>query len=223
MARRSDKEKGPRPAEIAVAAVLSAILGLVGAAAFLAFQEPEQVSSMPEEEDRQLGVVYYLPGKPGGNAHATWQAKRDAVQAGRSGTISLVEEELNQWAGQEFGKGPGETEEAPSLHIRPGRPRFRIDEGTFHVGIPLDWNVFGMSREFDSQAQGSFARRDGVHVFAQERVYVGSMPVPNLFGLADGLVQRVVDSFEVSEELREGWANLESVAVEEESLQLVIP
>jgi|GEM_PF-4437755 len=217
-----DKTKGPRPVEIVIAGILSFVLGVVGAALFLAFQEPEEVTTLPDPEDREFAVVYYKPGSRGDQSHGTWAVKKQVVERQRSGTVVLIEEELNQWVATEY-QDPGEGEEGPVLHISPGTPRFRIDEGVFHVGMPLDWSIFGMSREFKSQAFGSFERRGGQYVFAPERVYVGSMPVPNVFGLSNMLVRRVVNAFDVPGPLREGWANLESVTVDGESLRLVIP
>ena len=220
---KAGKEKGPRPVEIAIAAVLSLILGVLGAAVFLAFQEPEEVTELPPEEEREFGVVYQLPASMGNQSHATWQVKQAAVQNGRSGTVPLVAEELNQWAARTFPEKDEEEGEKPAIHVNPGTPTFRIEEGVFHIAMPLEWSAFGASREFAGQAFGGFVRENGVHVFDYERVYIGSMPVPGIFGLSDMVVNRVASAFEVSDELREGWAGLESVSVEEETLQLVIP
>ncbi len=220
---KAGKDKGPRPVEIAIAAVLSLILGVVGAAVFLAFQEPEEVVGTPPEEDRVFGVVYYVPPSMGNQAHATWQVKQTAVQQGRSGTIPLVAEELNQWAARTFPESDEEGGDKPAIHVSPGTPGFRMEEGVFHVSMPLEWSAFGASREFLGQAHGGFAEENGVHVFDYERVYIGSMPVPGILGLSDMVVNRVASAFEVSDELREGWAGLESVTVEEETLQLTIP
>jgi hypothetical protein len=223
MAKASDKNKGPRPVEIAISAVLSVILGLLGAAVFLALQDPVEQTSVPSEEEREFGRVYYVPGNPGGQQHATWTVKREVVQRGRSGTVPLVAEELNQWAATEWReRRPGESS-GPVLHVRPGIPRFRMEDSVFHVNLPLEWSAFGQSREFKSQAHGGFTRRGGIHVFDHDRVYIGSMPVPNLFGLSNSVVRRVVNSFEVSQELRDGWARLEDVTVEGETLRLTIP
>jgi hypothetical protein len=222
MAKASDKNKGPRPVEIGIAAVLSLILGVVGGALFLAFQAPVEANTPPNEEERRFGAVYYIPGKPGGQQHATWQPKREALLRGRSGTMPIIEEELNQWAAAEW-RQPQAGDDGPVLNVRPGTPRFRISEGVFHVNMPLEWSVFGQSKEFKSQAHGGFARRGGIYVFDHERVYIGSMPVPKIFGLSNNVVRRVVNSFDVPEELREGWAGLENVAIEAETLQLTIP
>jgi hypothetical protein len=220
---KSEKEKGPRPAEIVIAAFLSLLLGAVGSAVFLAFQDPEEVTSLPGAEERGFAVVYHVPGKPGNQTHATWQIKREVVQRQRTGTVPLIEEELNQWAAQEFREGAGDSGDEPILHIRPGTPRFRMADGVLFVAMPMEWRVFGTGRKFLSQAHGSFVPRGGQYVFEHERLYIGSLPVPKVFGLSDLLVRRVVNSFDVPNELREGWANLESVSVEDETLRLVIP
>ncbi|MEX2382199.1 MAG: hypothetical protein WD490_07440 [Opitutales bacterium] len=213
------KDKGPRPVEIVVAAVLSGILGVVGAVAFLVLQPPEEVTEMPAEEDREFGLVYYVTGKGGNASHGTWLAKKEAVKTKRSGNLALVEEELNQWAAQKL-KETAEIEK-PLLHIEAGMPNFRIAEDSLFVGVPLTWSMFGFGRTFDSHTSGRFKNSGAGYGFEHDRVYVGSCPVPGL--LANRLVNDVVASYAVPEELNEGWNALESVALEESSLKLVIP
>jgi hypothetical protein len=219
---KADKEKGPKPVEIAVAAVLSLVVGVLGAAAFLAFQEPEKAEKMPAEEDRVFGIVYYVPGSMGNQNHAAWAAKREAVIRGRSGTVPLVAEELNQWVAKEY-PNKESAGDKPVLHVSPGTPTFRIDEGAFNIMIPLEWSVFGMSHEFRSQAWGDFVQKKGVYSFDAARVYIGSMPVPNVFGMSASVVRKVLGGFDISEDLYAGWSSLESVSVKDDTRQLVIP
>lgn len=213
------KDKGPRPVEIVISAVLSGVLGVAAAIIFLALQPPEEVTEMPAEEDREFGRVYYIAGKGGNASHGTWHPKREAVKAKRSGSISLVEEELNQWASAEL-KETSEIEK-PFLHIEPGVPNFRLAGDVMVVGVPLTWNIFGVSRELDSHTSGRLARKGDGYGFEYDRLYVGSCPVPDI--LANRLVGDVIASYDVSEGLEEGWAALESVTIEEGSLKLVIP
>lgn len=219
---KADKKKGPKPVEIVIAAVLSLVVGVVGAAAFLAFQEPEKVDEMPTEEDRQFGIVYYVPGSTGNQNHATWAAKREAIIKGRSGTLPLVAEELNQWVAREYPEKESEGDK-PVLHVSPGTPNFRIEEGVFHIMMPLEWSVFGFAHEFRSQASGDFGPKNSVYAFEQDRVYVGSMPVPNVLGMSDSVVKKVLGGFEISEDLYAGWKTLEDVSLDAETLQLVLP
>lgn len=222
-----EKDKGPKPFEIVIAAVLSFIIGVLGAGVFLAFQPLEKVNEMPAEEDRVLGKVYYVEGKGGDTTvdgrtvRGTWEPKEGAVRAGRSGTLSLVEQELNQWAAQRL-KGGG-SDDLPALHIEPARPNFRLADDQLYVMTSLEWSAFGVERTFDSLVSGPVVSRGGTHELDHEQLYVGSLPVPNLFGLADRLVRDVVDSYDVPEELREGWANLETVSIDGDTLELVIP
>lgn len=221
MAKASEKNKGPRPVEIAIAAVLSCLLGVVGAIVLLAFQAPEEVTELPPEEDREFGRVYHVQGKKGNASHGTWEAKTEAIKAKKSGKISLVEEELNQWASRQLKET--DAVEKPALHIEPGTPNFKIGDDELFVGAPLTWNIFGSSRTFESHTRGHFAAEGDSFVFEHGRIYVGSCPLPDLGGLATRLFRDVADSYNVSESLREGWANLESVSIEEGSLKLVIP
>lgn len=218
MARR--KDQGPRPYEIAIAACLSLIVGVLGAAVYLALIPPEEVSEIPEEEDRRLARVYYVPGSAGTREHGTWEAKQAAIESGRSGSFSFVEGELNLWA-RNFFSDEEETKAGPVL-IKAGRPNFRVDE-ELQINLDLDWSAFGMERDFVSLATGEFVERRGQHVFRPRRVYIGSCPVPGIFGLAQKAFGRVASAYEIPAELREGWEQLASVEIEEEELKVTIP
>lgn len=213
------KEKGPRPVEIVIAAVLSLILGVLGAVVYLAFQPLEKVTEMPDEEEREFGRVYYVEGSEGDSSDDTWEPKAEAVSTGRSGSLSFVEEELNQWAAQNLDV----ERKAGNLNIEPGVPNFRIADGRFYAAVPLTWNLFGTSRTLDSYVSGKFSSQNGSHSLDYERLYVGGCPIPNVFGLANRLFRDVVESYEVSDELQEGWAALETVSIEDDALTLVIP
>lgn len=231
------KNKEPRLYEIVIAAVLSGILGVVGAVAYLALQAPEEVDELPAAEDRELGRLYYVVGAKGDESHATWEAKVEALKSGRSGTFSVVEQELNQWAAArlgskagekgadgaegEEGEAPADDGEKPFLHVEPGTPNFHIAENRLFIGAPLEWNFFGMTRSFDALTSGQFEERDGVFAYKHDRVYVGSCPLPGF--VADRLVRDVVASYNVPETLTESWAALEGVSLEEDGLKLVIP
>lgn len=219
MPKDAEKEKGPRPVEIAIAAVLSVIVGFVGAAAFLMFQTPERVSELPDPDDRELGRLYFVEGKSGNASHDTWQPKEAAVKTGRSGRLSLVEEELNRWAAQSL--QPDQEAEQGFISVEPGQPEFRIADSLLTIRSPLTWSAFGVSQTFDAQTSGELVQRDGTYVLDHGRVYVGSCPLPGMLGRR--LVRDVTATFDLSAELREGWASLESVELDEDALRLVIP
>lgn len=219
MAKRN-KDEGPKPYEIAVAAVLSLLVGVIGAAGFLAFTPPEEVSELPDEEDREFARVYYVAGEQGGREHATWDLKRQAIEAGQTGTMELVEEELNQWAAATY-RDDAETAAGP-LQITAGQPKFHLADN-LQVAADLEWSIFGASQNFQSVAWGNFERRRGEFVFRPERVYIGSCPIPGAFGLAQRMFNRVAGAYEVSPELREGWSQLAAVEVTEGEMKVTIP
>jgi hypothetical protein len=214
-----EKPKGPRPVEIAIAAVLSAIVGVIGAVAYLALQPLEKVTNLPAEEDRALGRIYYVEGKSGNASHGTWEAKEGAISAGRSGRLQLVEEELNRWAAQRL-KGTSAVE-MPAVHIEPGVPNFRVADDRLFVTAPLKWSVFGASRTLDGYVSGHFADRGDAPTFERDRVYVGSCPLPEVF--ARRLFSQVVHSYDLPDAVREGWTNLQTVSIQGNTLDLVIP
>jgi len=219
MAKPSEENKGPRPVEIVIAGVLSGMVGVVGAAVFLAFQPAERVTEMPEPEDRSLGRLYYVAGKGGSSEHDTWQAKKVGLEAARSARMTLTEEELNRWAAQGL-EVVGASDQG-FLEIGAGAPTFRIADGLMTVRVPLTLNLFGNGRTFDSQASGQFVRRGAQYVFDYDRLYVGSCPVPGF--LSSRLVKGVIASYGVSDELRAGWAALETAELNNASLRLMIP
>lgn len=219
MARRN-KDEGPKPYEIAVAAVLSLIVGVIGAAGYLAFTPLEEVNEMPDKEDRRIARIYYVPGEQGGRQHGTWEPKRQAIETGRSGTFELVEEELNQWAAATY-RDDAITETGP-LQITADTPNFRIENG-LEINVNLEWSIFGASQRFRSLAVGNFEQRRGEYVFRPDRVYVGSCPIPGAFGLARKMFDRVAGAYEVSPELREGWRQLASLEIAENEMKVAIP
>ncbi|HLS28621.1 MAG TPA: hypothetical protein VK041_08220 [Opitutales bacterium] len=215
------KNKEPRLWEIIVAAILSLVVGFLGAVVFLVTLPPEVVSELPAEEDREIGKVYYVKGGEGDASHATWEAKEEALKAQRRGSMTLVEEELNQWAGVRLGEEQSPGDDQPLLHIVPGVPNFHLTDEELFVSVPLEWSLFGFGRTFDGLTSGTFEETGGRHVLNYDRVYVGSCPLPGF--LANKLVRDVTASYDVAEEVEEGWAALQSVEITEEGLALVIP
>lgn len=222
MAKPPEKDKEPSPVEIAIAAVLSVIVGAVGAAVFLVLQPVEKVSELPEPEDRALARLYSVEGKAGGASHDTWEGKKANLEAGRNGELTLVEEELNRWAAKELKAAEAEDgEEAGFLAVEPGAPGFRIADDLLTVKVPLTWTAFGASRTFDAQTSGRFVQQGGGPAFDFDRFYLGSCPIPGF--LANRLMADVIASYGVSDGLRNGWASLQSVEVDGDSLKLLIP
>jgi hypothetical protein len=214
-----EENKGPRPVEIVIAGILSGIVGVLGAAVFLAFQPAEKVTEIPEAEDRSLGTLYYVEGKGGSSEDDTWKAKKSGLEAARSARMTLTEEELNQWAAQDLKMGAAPDQ--GFLVIEPGTPRFRIADDILMVRVPLTLRLFGNGRTFDSQASGSFVRRGADYGFEYDRFYIGSCPVPGF--VSSRLVKSVVATYDVSDELRSGWSALGTVELDGGSLRLMIP
>ncbi len=219
MARQ--KDKGPKPVEIAVAGVLTLLLGLVGGGLFLALQPIKEVREPVSEDEREFGAVYYVRGRSGTQEHQTWQVKKEAVNSAISGEFEVVEQELNLWAANDFRHI--EDSGGGFVHIQPSTPSFRIADSELQAALPLEWNIFGLNRKIQSQARGTFERRGGVYTFSPDRVYIGACPVPRVFGLADYFVNKVVAAFEVTPEFRDGWSQIEELSLDGETLRFVIP
>lgn len=215
------KNKEPRLWEIVVAAILSLIVGVLGAVVFLVTLPQEEVSELPAEGDREIGKIYFVKGSKGDASHGTWEAKEEALKAKRRGSMTVVEEELNQWAEVRLGEEQTRPADQPLLQVVPGVPNFHLTDEELFVSVPLEWNLFGFRRTLGSLTSGTFQEKGGTHVFNHNRVFVGSCPLPGF--LAKKLVGDVSASYDVAEELEEGWSNLQSVEIGEEGLALVIP
>lgn len=212
-----EKNKGPKPVEIAVSGVLSLLVGLVGAAVFLAFQPIKTVQEIPPVDEQGLAQVYSVRGKSGTDAHDTWKVKKEAITQGRAGEFELVEQELNRWASSEFrrmARGSG------MFHIHPAVPNFRIADDRLHIEVSLEWNVFGGRRKLDSQVSGVFRSRGGVYRFVPDRVHIGSSPLPRSLG--NYFLNKVVAAFDIDAELREGWRQIQLLSIEGNKLRIGI-
>ncbi len=222
--KKREKEKGPKLYEIIIGAILSVILGVLLAVVYLAFQEVEEVDQLPSEEARQARTVYFVEGETGAPGQFNWRPKQGAFEEGRSGTLELVEQELNQWVADQFSElEDRDYEDEGMFYIAPRTLNFRIDDGKLQLAADLDWTVFGYSHSLKTQALGSFVREEGVFVFEPETMYVGGFKLPEPAVLGSALIRRIVEALNVSADLRDGWASLTDVSIEEDVLILEIP
>ncbi len=223
---KSEKDKGPKLYEIVIGAILSVVLGALLAVVFLAFQPVREVDRMPSEEAREKGKVYYVAGAVGTAGQYNWRPKQAAVETGRSGTLELVEQELNQWAATTFSDLEDEAyDDAGMFFVAPRSLNFRIGEEDLQIASDLDWTVFGVTQTLKAQAIGRFVDSGSGYAFEPETVYVGGLKLPEVGDLGKALYEKVFEALEpqISSDLRDGWAALASVSIDENRLILEIP
>jgi hypothetical protein len=221
--------------EVAFGAILGLIVGVVAACVYLVFKPVLTVKEMPKEPVR--GVVYFLPGVEGSAKSRNWQAKYKQFTAGTAGSIDLVEEELNAWAGTlaipEVAAAPtpapakpGAKEEAKKPVgdgiFNPERPNFHIVDGKLQIGLKCVLNWYGLTTEVMVKATGNFTKTGDELVFIPDTIYLGSCPLHLLPALGTPFAAHLISREKIPDEVRAGWAKLSHVTLEGNTLKLVV-
>jgi hypothetical protein len=215
---------GPSTTEVALGALLGLIAGVLVAAVYLVFKPVQTVKELPKEPAR--GVVYFIPGSESNAKSRNWQAKHKQLVGSPTFTLDLVEDELNAWAGTlgapapaaKPGAAPGAPNQ-PQLDgiFNPGRPNFKITNGKLQIGAKCVLNWYGLTYETNVITTGTF---DG-GAFKVETLHLGSCPVHLIPGLAGPLASHLIGRVKVPDDLRAGWAKVDSATLEGATLKVV--
>ncbi len=220
-ARKKEEPKGPKPYEVIIGAFLSVILGLLLAAVYLIAQPVEEVDELPPEAQQDRRTVYFVEGRTGSALDFDWRPKVTAFETGVSGSIELVEEELNQWAAIAF-PDLEDMDSEGMVAIIPRSINFRVEDDRLHIASSLEVSIFGFGGEYLAQTRGNLVQRDGRHVFAPESLALGGFRVPH-DGLIKLLVERVFSAIETPEELSESWSRMTRAEVQGDRLIVELP
>jgi len=229
--------RGPGLFEITLGVLLSIVLGVVVAVVFLILKPVEVVKELPKEP--VLGAVYFVEGASNANKSRQWQRKRQMLSEGNTADITFSEEELNAWIGSMVPAAPVKPKAAPAAKTAPkapdakpapagpflvlDSPNFRIQDDVLQMGLSTTLNAFGVSMPLILQARGHFAKGSNGFVFVDDELYVGSLPTQKVPGLKGFIVQRLLASQEIPDDLRAAWDKLSLVAVEGNVLHLSLP
>jgi len=223
--------RGPGLFEITLGVLLSILLGAVLAVVFLVLKPVDAVKETPKEP--VLGKVYFVQGAIDGNKSRQWMRKRQMLSEGNTADITFSEEELNAWVASLMPEAASKTKadrKAPDAKPAPGGPflvldraNFRIRDDVLQVGLPSTMNAFGFSLPLIVQTRGHFAKGGSGFVFVEDELYIGSFPTHKVPGLTDFIVQRLLASQEIPDDLRTAWGKLSLVAVEGNLLHLSLP
>ena len=219
--RKKEEQKGPKPYEVIIGAVLSIFLGVLLAAVYLVVQPVEEVDELPPEADRDRRTVYFVEGRTGSVADFNWRSKVTSFEAGASGMIELVEQELNQWAGSAF-PDLEDTEAEGMLNLIPRSVNFRIRGGALQIASNMEFNVFGVGGEVLAQTRGTFVPRNGRYVFEAESLSLGGFRVPH-DAVMDLILERFFAALDPGEEVTESWSRLTRAEVRDDALILELP
>ena len=218
MSKRTERS-GPSWTEVIIGAVLSFVLGVALAAAYLVFKPVAVVKALPKEPVADM--VYYLEGSHDGSKGKTAAAKERELFQGRS--IVLNEDEINALlapAGPAATPGP-KNAAAPAQTVTPDAPNVRIHDGVLQAALPVRIAAFGwLDAKVILQARGTFTKAGDTFVFAPTEFYVGSCPVERLPAVQSMIFKRVVAA--VPAELHDAWGKLNDVTVEGTALKLAV-
>ena len=218
------EEYSPSAAAIITAAIVSVLLGVMGATVNLATKAPE--TNLPkEEEDIDTTAVYFVKGSE--RRGSAWKNKRSAFSSGRKGSVSVSEGELNVWARTTFKPNPRAEKEHGSvllgIRIIPSTPNFKIEEDTLQIASDLQIPIpLVGSRSFVYQVKGSFKDKDGVQVFVPSKSYIGSCPIPLLSGFFFNFLAGSFYEHDEYGALNPTWAKLGSLTLKKEELVLAL-
>ncbi len=219
--KKKEEQKGPKPYEVIIGALLSIILGVLLAMVYLVVQPVEEVDELPAEALRDRRTVYFVEGQTGSAADFNWRPKVTSFEAGAAGTIELVEQELNQWVGSAF-PNLEDTEAEGLLTLVPRSVNFRIQDGALQIASDMEVNVFGVGREVLAQIRGSIVQRDGRYVFEADSMAIGGFRMQH-DAVMDLILKRLFAAFDPSEEVTESWSRLARAEVRDDALILELP
>jgi len=218
---------GPSWTEVIFGALLSIVLGVVLAAAYLITKPVTTVKEMPKEP--VAGMVYHIEGSKDATKGRSWVAKRQQLVAGMS--VTVTEEELNTAVtalNTPAPKKAGAKEEPAAEPAKPGAftagaPNFRIRNQEMQIAVPVTVNTLDLGLSILVQARGDFEKQGDQFVFSPKSLFVGSCPVEKIPGLAGVVMQRFVGAQKLPEDVAGAWAKLASVSIDGARLKLDAP
>ena len=150
-----------------------------------------------------------------------WMRKRQMLADGGSADVMFSEEELNAWMAS---VSPQAQKDAPAAGVMtPEKINFRIQDDTMQIGLLGKLAALGLTHDLVFQTKGKFVKADDRFTFAPDELYVGSLPVHTVPGLAPFFIKRVLASQELPEDIQTTWKQLQLVSVEGNNLRLTLP
>jgi len=217
---------GPSWKEVILGALLSVVLGVVLAAAYLITKPVTTVKEMPKEPVARM--VYHIEGSRDATKGRSWVAKRQQLVAGLS--VTVTEEELNAAVTALNAPAPKKAgaKDEPAAETKPGALttgalNFRIRDQALQIAVPVTINTLDLGLNVLVQARGDFVKQGEQFVFNPKSLLVGSCPVEKIPGLAAMVMSKFVGTQKVPEDLAGAWAKLANVSIDGTRLKLDAP
>jgi hypothetical protein len=224
MSAKKKNLSGPSTVEVALAAVLSVILGCALGAALLVLKPVQTVKSIPK--DAASNAVFYIEGSRDFNASADLEAKRKSFIDGES--VDLSEGELNVFLSSlKKSAAPAKPgDKAPAADAKVvdvGALNARLFGTKIQLGDTVTISLFGASYSFIVQATGGFVKDGPTFVFEPEQFYVGGCPMDRLIVVKDILLKKLLLAQAPPDDLVAPWGKLSDVSVTGTTLHLKMP
>lgn len=206
--------------------ILSFVVGGLLAVGTLMGQSVAEVGELPEAEDREPGMVYFVRGEVGGgNAYTQ---KLNLLRDGGVAEVVVHEEELNSWSRRELGMAEdGGSWLSRWLVAEVGTVQFRIDGDSLWMGTEVTLASWTGKKRIPVQVYGEMeANLRGEPRFKLERGHVGRAPlglVPGIRSLVYRQVQSYYEGAEGWEQVAALWPGVKTVeVVGDEGLRFVL-
>jgi hypothetical protein len=229
--RKIDRAKyGPSAVEVFLGAVLSLLLGLAFALAYLVVK-PVQIAKS-SAKDSVAGQTTFVRGTRDGDRGKQWLRKKQLLTEGNS--VAVNEDELNAWitAGTEPEPTKPGTSKKLTQAVPPspvgalsfGTPNFRVRNGALQIGSEgtLNLELVGLKRPLVMRATGQFVKRDDGFTFVPDQFYLGCCPLHRLPGVAALVLDRLLENAKIPEDIAAAWKKLADVSIDENTLLLTM-
>jgi hypothetical protein len=229
--RKIDRAKyGPSTTEVFLGAMLSILLGLIFALAYLV-AKPVQIAKSSAKEP-VAGQTTFVRGTRDDDRGKQWLRKKQLFTEGKS--VAVNEDELNAWitAGTEPEPpqpgGPKKLMQAvpppPVGALSFGTPNFRVRNGALQIGSEgtLNLDLVDLKRPLVMRATGRFVKRDDGFTFVPDQFYLGCCPLHRLPGVAALVLDRLLENAKIPEDIAAAWKKLADVSIDENTLVLTM-
>jgi hypothetical protein len=229
--RKIDRAKyGPSTTEVFLGAMLSILLGLIFALAYLV-TKPVQIAKSSAKEP-VAGQTTFVRGTRDDDRGKQWLRKKQLFTEGNS--VAVNEDELNAWisAGTEPERPKPNTPKKLTQAIPPppvgilsfSTPNFRIRNGTLQIGCEgtLDLEMVALKQPLVMRATGQFVKNGDGFIFVPEQFYLGCCPLHRLPGVANLVFDRLLEDVKIPGNIAAAWRKLADVSVEGSSLLLTM-
>jgi len=235
---------GPSWVEVFFGALLSVILGIVLAVAYLVAKPVAVVKELPVAEEREGGMVYLVEGSRDATKGKQWKVKQQQFMAGHS--VALTEDELNAAVAALTAPAPAKPEpskapahpkknepakkadappaaESLTAGVKSGVPNFRIRDGAMQIAMPVTLNALTLNLDVPVQARGGFEKRGDHYVFVPSTLLIGSLPVDRIPVLSGFVLDKFYAGQTFPVEITTAWEKLSQVSIDGAQLKLVAP